>query len=68
MAVPEGTKVADTRDTTVLLLNANDAKTITVAIGPILELQYSGLSEEELLRQQSTNFISNYLWFVQVRS
>jgi hypothetical protein len=34
-----------------------------VAVGPIVDLQSRGLTDEELLRQQSERFIRNNLWF-----
>ena len=63
IAVPEQTRVADRTDTTVLLLSGSGERTITVAVGPVLDRQYEGLNEEELLKQQTTRFVANYLWF-----
>jgi hypothetical protein len=63
IAVPEQTHVAEHQDGTVLLLGGSGERTITVAVGPVLDLQYEGLSEEELLQQQAARFVANYLWF-----
>jgi len=63
IAVPEQTRVVDRTDTTVLLLSGSGEKTVTVAVGPVLDRQYQGLDEEELLQQQTTRFVGNYLWF-----
>jgi hypothetical protein len=63
VAVPEQTKVADRTDSTVLLLSGSGERTITVAVGPMLDRQSEGLDEEELLHQQTTRFIANNLWF-----
>ena len=50
-------------DTTVLLLSGSGENTVTVAVGPMLDRQYEGLNEEELLKQQTSRFVANYLWF-----
>jgi len=63
IVVPEHTKVADHTDATTLLLNGSGERTITVAVGPVLDRQSSDLSEEDLLRQQTSRFVANYLWF-----
>lgn len=63
LAIPQGTKVADATATTVLLLDKANAGTVSVALGPALDVQYSGLRDEEMLRKQTTNVITNYLWF-----
>jgi hypothetical protein len=63
IAVPEQTKVAERTDTTVLLLNGSGERTITLAVGPVLDPQRAALNDGELLRQQTSRFIANYLWF-----
>ena len=63
IAVPEQTREVERRDGTVLLLSGSGERTVTVAVGPMLDLQYEGLSEDELLKQQTTRFVANYLWF-----
>jgi hypothetical protein len=63
VAVPEGTHLADSGNTTVLLLSGSADRSITVAIGPIFDLQCCGLTEEELLEQRTERFIRNNLWF-----
>lgn len=63
VAVPEGTEVADSSPTTVLLLGKSGGRSVTVAVGPILDVQGAGLTEEELLRQQTARMIQNDLWF-----
>ena len=62
-AVPEGTVVAQSSGMTVLLLGGSGDRTLRLAAGPILDLQTSGLTDEELLRQQTSRFIRNNLWF-----
>lgn len=61
--MPEQTREVERRDGTVLLLSGSGERTVTVAVGPMLDLQYEGLSEDELLKQQTTRFVANYLWF-----
>ncbi|HKD03252.1 MAG TPA: hypothetical protein VKB77_12520 [Terriglobales bacterium] len=63
LAVPEQTRIAENADATALLLSGVAAKTVTVAVGPMLDQQYQNLDDEELLRQQSQRFVANYLWF-----
>lgn len=63
IAVPGQTRIADRTDTTVLLLSGSGERTITVAVGPVLDPQRSALNDEELLQQQTARFVSNYLWF-----
>jgi hypothetical protein len=63
IAVPEGTRVADLTGTTVLLLGGSGDRTMTVAVGPMLDHQTSGLADEDLLRQQTSRFVANKLWF-----
>jgi hypothetical protein len=61
--VPQGTREADSTSTTALLLSTGSGRTITIAVGPILDKQYQGLAEDELLREQSAKFLASYLWF-----
>jgi hypothetical protein len=63
IAVPAGTTVADSTESTVLLLGGPTGHTITVAVGPMLDQQASGLADEDLLRQQTSRFVANNLWF-----
>ncbi len=63
IAVPEHTNEVDHTEGTVLLLSGSGERTITVAVGPMLDRQYEGLSKEELLKQQTTRFVADYLWF-----
>jgi len=63
IAVPEQTKIADRTDTTVLLLSGSGERTITVAVGPVLDPQRASLNDEELLQQQTARFVANDLWF-----
>jgi hypothetical protein len=63
VAVPEGTEVADSSAMTALLIGKSGEKTVTIAVGPILDVQGAGLTEEELLRQQTGRMIQNDLWF-----
>jgi hypothetical protein len=63
MAVPKGSRAIDESGATVLLASGNDARAVMVAIGPVLDLQSSGLSSDELLRQQTLRFVNNKLWF-----
>jgi hypothetical protein len=63
LAVPEGTQIADSGNTTVLLLAGPGSRTVRVAVGPIFDVQCCGLTEEELLRQRTGRFIRNNLWF-----
>ena len=63
IAVPEGTRAADTTGMTVLLLSGSGERTVMIAIGPMLDHQTSGLHDDELLQQQTSRFITNNLWF-----
>jgi hypothetical protein len=63
IAVPEQTKVAESTDTTALLLSGSGDRTITVAVGPVLDPRRASLNDEELLQQQTSRFVANYLWF-----
>jgi hypothetical protein len=63
LAVPENTRIADSGNTTVLLLSGSGLQTVTIAVGPIFDLQCCGLTEEELLQQRTERFIRNNLWF-----
>jgi hypothetical protein len=63
IAVPEQAKVAETTDTTVLLLSGSGERAITVAVGPVLDPRRAALNDEELLQQQTSRFIANDLWF-----
>jgi hypothetical protein len=63
IAVPSGTRVADSTESTVLLLGGPAERTIAVAVGPMLDQQVSGLADEDLLRQQTSRFVANNLWF-----
>ncbi|MGD0213263.1 MAG: hypothetical protein ABSB87_08520 [Terriglobales bacterium] len=63
IAVPEQTKIADRTDTTVLLLSGSGERTITVAVGPVLDPRRASLTDDELLQQQAARFVANYLWF-----
>ncbi|MFZ0957351.1 MAG: hypothetical protein WAN60_13475, partial [Candidatus Sulfotelmatobacter sp.] len=48
---------------TTLLLSGSGERTVTVAVGPVLDRQYQGLNADELLQQQTARFIANELWF-----
>lgn len=63
LAVPEQTRVVDRAQTTTLLLSGSGERTVTVAVGPVLDRQYQGLNSDELLQQQTARFIANELWF-----
>jgi hypothetical protein len=63
LSLPESAHIADSGNTTVLLLAGSGPQTVTVAVGPIFDLQCCGLTEEELLRQRTERFIRNNLWF-----
>jgi hypothetical protein len=63
LALPESAHISDSGNTTVLLLAGSGRQTVTVAVGPIFDLQCCGLTEEELLRQRTERFIRNNLWF-----
>jgi hypothetical protein len=63
IAVPEQTRAVDHTDGTVLLLSGFGEKTITVAVGPMLDRQYEGLTDNELLKQQTARFLASDLWF-----
>jgi hypothetical protein len=63
LAVPENAHIADSGNTTVLLLSGSGPQTVTVAVGPIFDLQCCGLTEDELLQQRTERFIRNNLWF-----
>lgn len=63
LAIPEGAHIADQGNTTVLLLSGSGLHTVTVAVGPIFDLQCCGLTAEELLRQRTERFVRNNLWF-----
>ena len=63
LALPESAHLADSGNTTVLLLAGSGKQTVTVAVGPIFDLQCCGLTEEELLQQRTERFIRNNLWF-----
>jgi len=63
LAVPDGTREAQRSETTVLLLGGLGERAITIAVGPILDNQRSGLRADELLQQQTRRFVGNNLWF-----
>jgi hypothetical protein len=65
LAVPENAHIADSGNTTVLLLSGSGQQTVSVAVGPIFDLQCCGLTEDELLQQRTERFIRNNLWFAQ---
>jgi hypothetical protein len=62
LAVPSGARVVDTTDATSLLVSGAGRQAITIAVGPVLDRQYQGLSDEELLDRQSKDFVAHYLW------
>ncbi len=63
LAVPESAHIADSGNSTVLLLAGSGPQTVTVAVGPIFDLHCCGLTEEEMLQQRTERFIRNNLWF-----
>jgi hypothetical protein len=63
IVVPEQTRVVERRDGSVLLLSGPGDRTVTIAVGPVLDLQHEGLDADELLKQQTHRFVGNYLWF-----
>lgn len=63
LAVPEGAHIADSGNTTALLFSGSGERVVTLAVGPIFDLQGRGLSAEELLQQRTERFIRNNLWF-----
>ena len=63
LAVPADTKVAESEDTTALLLAGTGEKTITIAVGPVFDRQFPGLRDEELLQRENDIYLTNYLWF-----
>jgi hypothetical protein len=63
IAVPEGAQVVDRTDGTVLLLSGSGENTVSVAVGPMLDRQYEGLTDAELLKQQTARFLASDLWF-----
>lgn len=63
LAVPKGTQVADSTGMTTLLLGGSGDRTLMVSVGPMFDLQCASLTDEELLRQQTSRFVSTHLWF-----
>jgi len=63
IAVPEGTQVADSTGTTVLLLAGSADRQVMVSVGPMFDLECTCLTDEELLHQQTFRFVGNHLWF-----
>ena len=63
IAVPQGTQVADSTGTTVLLLAGSSDRQVMVSVGPMFEVECTCLTDEELLRQQTSRFVGNHLWF-----
>jgi len=63
IAVPEGSQVADSTGTTVLLLAGSADRQVMVSVGPMFDLECTCLTDEELLHQQTFRFVSNHLWF-----
>lgn len=63
LALPIGTRVADSSGMTVLLLGGSGDRTVMVSVGPMFDLQCTCLTDEELLQQQTERFVGNHLWF-----
>jgi hypothetical protein len=63
LAVPKGTQVADSTGMTTLLLGGSGDRTLMVSVGPMFDLQCACLTDEELLQQQTSRFVSTHLWF-----
>lgn len=63
VALPVGTRVADSSGMTVLLLGGSGDRTVMVSVGPMFDLQCTCLTDQELLQQQTERFVGNNLWF-----
>jgi hypothetical protein len=65
LALPGRVEIADdTPLRTVYLARKNDLQ-VSVAVGPALDRQYRGLTEDEELEKHAKYYLSNYVWLAE---
>jgi hypothetical protein len=62
LALPGRVEVADDTPLRTVYLARKDDQLVSVAVGPALDRQYRGLTEDEELEKHAKYYLSNYVW------
>lgn len=65
LALPGQVEIADDTPLRTVYLARKDDLLVSVAVGPALDRQYRGLTEDEELEKHAKYYLSNYVWLAE---
>jgi hypothetical protein len=65
LALPGRVEIADDTPLRTVYLARKDDLLVSVAVGPALDRQYRGLTEDEELEKHARYYLSNYVWLAE---
>jgi len=65
LALPGRVEIADDTPLRTVYLARQDDLLVSVAVGPALDRQYRGLTEDEELERHTKYYLSNYVWLAE---
>ena len=65
LALPGRVEIADDTPLRTVYLARKDDLLVSVAVGPALDRQYRGLTEDEELEKHAKYYLSNYVWLAE---
>ncbi|MFZ0958788.1 MAG: hypothetical protein WAN60_20790 [Candidatus Sulfotelmatobacter sp.] len=65
LALPGRVEIADDTPLRTVYLARKDDLQVSVAVGPALDRQYRGLTEDEELERHAKYYLSNYVWLAE---
>ena len=65
LALPGRVEIADDTPLRTVYLARKDDLQVSVAVGPALDRQYRGLTEDEELERHTKYYLSNYVWLAE---
>lgn len=65
LALPGRVEIADDTPLRTVYLARKDDLLVSVAVGPALDRQYRGLTEDEELERHTKYYLSNYVWLAE---
>jgi hypothetical protein len=65
LALPGRVEIADDTPLRTVYLARKDNLLVSVAVGPALDRQYRGLTEDEELEKHAKYYLSNYVWLAE---
>src|SRR5579863_9759353 len=65
LALPGRIEIADDTPLRTVYLARKDDMVVSVAVGPALDRQYRGLTEDEELQRHAKYYLSNYIWLAE---